>query len=168
MASEEKFHKGVDFGDANLDGSKLTVGIVVARWNSQITNALLEGCKKSLLECKVSKSKIVVVKVAGSFELPFGAKKLVPTCDAVICIGCLIKGETMHFEYICENVSRGIMDLGLSSGKPVIFGVLTCLNEDQALARAGLANKGKKMHNHGLDWGKTAVEMALLNKAYSS
>ncbi|KAF9128723.1 hypothetical protein BGW39_004818 [Mortierella sp. 14UC] len=81
--------------------------------------------------------------------------------DAVICIGVLIKGSTMHFEYICEAVSQGIMRVGLDSGVPVIFGVLTCLNEDQALSRAGLDKAGKG-HNHGIDWGSGAVEMALL------
>ncbi|KAF9436397.1 hypothetical protein BGZ76_004092 [Entomortierella beljakovae] len=81
--------------------------------------------------------------------------------DAVICIGVLIKGSTMHFEYICEAVTQGIMRVGLDSGLPVIFGVLTCLNEEQALNRAGLDKDGKG-HNHGLDWGSGAVEMALL------
>ncbi|KAI1317844.1 hypothetical protein EDD11_007646 [Mortierella claussenii] len=81
--------------------------------------------------------------------------------DAVICIGVLIKGSTMHFEYICEAVSQGLMRVGLDSGLPVIFGVLTCLNEEQALSRAGMDKAGKG-HNHGLDWGSGAVEMALL------
>jgi 6,7-dimethyl-8-ribityllumazine synthase len=81
--------------------------------------------------------------------------------DAVICIGVLIKGSTMHFEYICEAVTQGIMRVGLDSGLPVIFGVLTCLNEEQALSRAGMDKAGKG-HNHGLDWGSGAVEMALL------
>ncbi|KAF9406203.1 hypothetical protein BGZ94_003199 [Podila epigama] len=81
--------------------------------------------------------------------------------DAVICIGVLIKGSTMHFEYICEAVSQGLMRVGLDSGVPVIFGVLTCLTEEQALVRAGLDKEGKG-HNHGLDWGSGAVEMALL------
>ncbi|GJJ70569.1 6,7-dimethyl-8-ribityllumazine synthase [Entomortierella parvispora] len=81
--------------------------------------------------------------------------------DAVICIGVLIKGSTMHFEYICEAVSQGIMRVGLDSGVPVIFGVLTCLTEEQALNRAGMDKAGKG-HNHGLDWGQGAVEMALL------
>ncbi|KAG0006973.1 hypothetical protein BGZ65_000794 [Modicella reniformis] len=81
--------------------------------------------------------------------------------DAVICIGVLIKGSTMHFEYICEAVTQGLMRVGLDSGVPVIFGVLTCLDEQQALNRAGMDEAGKG-HNHGLDWGSGAVEMALL------
>ncbi|EJT52417.1 6,7-dimethyl-8-ribityllumazine synthase [Trichosporon asahii var. asahii CBS 2479] len=80
--------------------------------------------------------------------------------DAVIAIGVLIKGSTMHFEYICDAVSQGLMRVQLDSGTPVIFGVLTCLNGDQALERAGIGRKGNKGHNHGEDWGLAAVEMA--------
>mmetsp|Transcript_34217 Transcript_34217/g.63442 ORF Transcript_34217/g.63442 Transcript_34217/m.63442 type:complete len:169 (-) Transcript_34217:108-614(-) len=160
------FKKGVDFSSASLDGKKLKIGIVVARWNAKVTDALADGCIKSLKEAKVDMKNVTLVRVAGSFELPFGAKMLIEKnkVDAVICIGTLIKGETMHFEYICESVSRAIMNLGISSGIPVIFGVLTCLSDEQALARAGLTKMG---HNHGLDWGKTAVEMANMKNATS-
>ncbi|KAI8584089.1 hypothetical protein K450DRAFT_218098 [Umbelopsis ramanniana AG] len=89
-----------------------------------------------------------------------GAKKAKKGAfDAVICVGVLIKGSTMHFEYICEAVSQGIMRVGLDSNIPVIFGVLTCLNDEQAHNRAGLVPNG---HNHGEDWGSAAVEMALV------
>ncbi|KAF9158904.1 hypothetical protein DFQ27_000264 [Actinomortierella ambigua] len=88
------------------------------------------------------------------------ASKSKKAFDAVICIGVLIKGSTMHFEYICEAVTQGIMRVGLDTGIPVVFGVLTCLTEEQALNRAGMDGKG---HNHGEDWGTGAVEMALLN-----
>ena len=81
--------------------------------------------------------------------------------DAVIAIGTLVKGSTMHFEYICQATSDGIMKVGLETGVPAIFGVLTCLTIEQSLERAGLTPGG---HNHGADWGATAVEMALLNK----
>ncbi|KAI9227623.1 MAG: putative 6,7-dimethyl-8-ribityllumazine synthase [Piptocephalis tieghemiana] len=84
--------------------------------------------------------------------------------DAVVCVGVLIKGSTMHFEYICEAVSQGLMRVGLDSGIPVIFGVLTCLTEEQAMQRAG---KGEGSHNHGEDWGTAAVEMALLGQPSS-
>lgn len=79
--------------------------------------------------------------------------------DAVIAIGVLIKGSTMHFEYICDTVSHGLMRVQLDTGVPVIFGVLTALTDDQALERAGLGRKGDKGHNHGEDWGHAAVEM---------
>jgi 6,7-dimethyl-8-ribityllumazine synthase len=89
-----------------------------------------------------------------------GAKKAKKGAfDAVICVGVLIKGSTMHFEYICEAVTQGIMRVGLDSNIPVIFGVLTCLNDEQAHNRAGLVPNG---HNHGEDWGSAAVEMALV------
>lgn len=87
--------------------------------------------------------------------------------DAVIAIGVLIKGSTMHFEYICDSVSHGLMKLQLDSGVPVIFGVLTALTEDQALERAGLGRKGDKGHNHGEDWGHAAVEMGVKAKQWS-
>ena len=101
--------------------------------------------------------------VPGSYELPFAAKWMIETykVDAVIAIGTLIKGSTMHFEYICQATSDGIMKVGLDTGVPVIFGVLTCLTIEQSLERAGLTEGG---HNHGHDWGATAVEMALLKK----
>lgn len=104
--------------------------------------------------------------VPGSFELPYGTKllaekhtKLGRKLDAVIPIGVLIKGSTMHFEYICDSVTHQLMKLNFELNLPVIFGVLTCLTEEQAEARAGLIPGS--MHNHGEDWGAAAVEMAL-------
>ncbi|KAJ1955016.1 lumazine synthase [Dipsacomyces acuminosporus] len=82
--------------------------------------------------------------------------------DAAICIGVLIKGSTMHFEYIADAVSHGIMRVGLDTGVPTVFGVLTCLTDEQAMQRAGIGRGADKGHNHGLDWGSAAVEMALL------
>lgn len=90
--------------------------------------------------------------------------------NAVIAIGVLIKGSTMHFEYICDAVSHGLMKVTLDTGVPVIFGVLTCLTEDQALERAGVAVAGRegKEHNHGVDWGKAAVEMSVKTKRWAN
>jgi 6,7-dimethyl-8-ribityllumazine synthase len=90
--------------------------------------------------------------------------------NAVIAVGVLIKGSTMHFEYICEAVSQGLMRVGLDTGVPVIFGVLTCLTEEQALERAGVAVKGRegKEHNHGVDWAKAAVEMSVKGKRWGN
>lgn len=87
--------------------------------------------------------------------------------DAVIAVGVLIKGATMHFEYICESVSRALMRVQLDTGVPVIFGVLTALNDDQALERAGLGRAGDGGHNHGEDWGLAAVEMAAQTRRWS-
>lgn len=120
-------------------------------------------------EMGVKDENITKWEVAGSYELPQAAKMMLTRykLDAVICIGVLIKGETMHFEYIADAVSKGIMRVSLDSGIPVIFGVLTCLTEKQAIVRAGLeegeTTEGKG-HNHGIDWGSTAVEMASLKR----
>ena len=113
----------------------------------------------------VKENNIVIETVPGSFELPYGSKlffqqqkeKGTPL-DAIIPIGVLIKGSTMHFEYICDSTTHQLMKLNFELGIPVIFGVLTCLTEEQAEARAGLIPN--KMHNHGEDWGAAAVEMA--------
>lgn len=96
--------------------------------------------------------------VSGAFELPFAARKLAhdDAVDAVVAIGVLVKGETMHFEYIAGAVAQGLMDVQLQSGTPVIFGVLTCLTERQAEDRAGMHTGA----NHGIEWGRTALEMA--------
>lgn len=150
--------KGIKF--PRLDGAAIRIGIVKARWNAGVTDALDAGCRAALRECGVKEDNIFSLEVPGSFETVFGAKELIEKkrVDAVICLGVLIKGETMHFEYLCSAVSEGIMRLGLDTGVPVVFGILTCLTEAQARARAVGEN------NHGIGWGKTTVEMALLSK----
>lgn len=146
-------------------GSRLRIGIVHARWNSKIIDALVQGCIETLLQHGVKKSNILIQLVPGSFELPFASKRMLEqlTLDAIIPIGVLIKGSTMHFEYISEAVSMQLMNLNIEKNTPVIFGVLTCMSEEQAEARAGLIEG--KMHNHGNDWGAAAVEMALKGKS---
>lgn len=147
----------VSFAD-NLDGTGLRVGIIKTRWNKLHVDNLVYGAKESLKECNVTE--IFETEVPGSYELPLAARLLAlsGTVDAIITAGVLIKGETMHFEYICEAVSSGLMSVGLQTATPVVFGVLTCLNEEQVIARSC----GES--NHGNDWGKTAVEMALLRR----
>ncbi|KAK9382979.1 6,7-dimethyl-8-ribityllumazine synthase, partial [Kockiozyma suomiensis] len=95
----------------------------------------------------------------GSTTPPPAATTATKPFDAIVAIGCLIKGETMHFEYICESVSHALMRIQVDLGVPVVFGVLACLSEEQALARAGLVEG--KSHNHGEDWGEAAVEMGV-------
>ena len=150
--------KGITF--PKLDGSSLKIGIAVARWNEHITKKLLEGCKEVLLECNVLPENIIELETPGSYELPYAAQQLIKKrgVNAVVCLGTLIKGETMHFEYISQAVTQGIMDINLEHDAPVIFGILTCLTEEQAMARATGDN------NHGFGWGKSAVEMALIGK----
>ncbi|QRG40335.1 6,7-dimethyl-8-ribityllumazine synthase [Candidozyma auris] len=162
--------KGLGEIDQQYDGSGLRIGILHARWNSKIIDNLVKGAIERLKSLGVKEDNIVVESVPGSFELPYGTKlfvekqkKLGKPLDAVIPIGVLIKGSTMHFEYICDSVTHQLMKLNFELGLPVIFGVLTCLTEDQAEARAGLIEG--KMHNHGEDWGAAAVEMSLKFRA---
>lgn len=143
----------------------MRIGILHARWNKTIIEALVHGAKSRLLEFGVKADNIIVETVPGSFELPYGTKRFLEKqkalgkpLHAVIPIGVLIKGSTMHFEYICDSVTHKLMQLNFDLDVPVIFGVLTCLTEEQAEARAGLIEG--KMHNHGEDWGAAAVEMA--------
>eukprot|EP01117_Protostelium_nocturnum_P001678 TRINITY_DN1205_c0_g1_i1.p1 TRINITY_DN1205_c0_g1~~TRINITY_DN1205_c0_g1_i1.p1 ORF type:complete len:194 (+),score=74.16 TRINITY_DN1205_c0_g1_i1:160-741(+) len=186
-----EFKKGVEPSPNKLDGSPLRVLIVHTRWNLPIVDPLVQGAKETLKKFGVEEANIAVESVPGSYELPFACSKLLECArsksvsiapdllatpppqpkqpkvsskpfDAVIAIGVLIKGSTMHFEYICDAVSHGLMRVQLDSGTPVIFGVLTCLTEDQAFERAGVGKGENKGHNHGEDWGAAAVEMALL------
>uniref|UniRef100_K3X8W8 6,7-dimethyl-8-ribityllumazine synthase n=1 Tax=Globisporangium ultimum (strain ATCC 200006 / CBS 805.95 / DAOM BR144) TaxID=431595 RepID=K3X8W8_GLOUD len=146
-----------------LDGKGLRIAIVHAKWNIEIISALVSGAKKELKKAGVADHDIVVLEVSGAYELPYAASRVIASqkIDAVICIGCLIKGDTMHFEYICEAVTQGIMRVQLDSQVPVLFGVLTVMNEQQAKDRAGLSEKG---HNHGVEWAQTAIEMARLRE----
>lgn len=138
----------------------MRVGIIRTRWNDKHVTNLVNGAKEALKECGVTDENTFETEVPGAFELPLAAKFLAMsgTVDAVITCGVLIKGDTMHFEYISEAVSSGLMSVQLATSTPVIFGVLTCLTEAQVSARTGESGGG----NHGYDWGKTAVEMALL------
>ena len=122
--------------------------LVVAEWNEEITNALYEGAVAALLEHGVPKKNIIRKTVPGSFELSLGGLLMARKKDihAVICLGCVIQGETPHFDYICQAVAYGITQANLMTGKPVIFGVLTTSNKQQAEDRAGgrHGNKGEE------------------------
>ena len=123
----------------------IKVGIVVAHWNNQITYKLRDGAKNYLEEQGLTQDQIIVHEVPGSFELALGGEWLLQKgCDAVICIGCVIQGDTPHFDYVCKAATDGINQIGLNHKKPAIFGLLTTLTEQQALDRAGgkLGNKG--------------------------
>ena len=127
---------------------KKKFAIVVARWNEEITEALYEGAVSSLVSHGVKKSNIIRKNVPGTFELSLGGLWMAEEkdIDAVICLGCVIQGDTPHFDYICQAVAYGITEAGLKSRKPVIFGVITTLNKQQALDRAGgkYGNKGEE------------------------
>ncbi|KAH3686225.1 hypothetical protein WICPIJ_002803 [Wickerhamomyces pijperi] len=157
--------KGLGQVDQKYDGSKLNIAIIHARWNSTIISALVDGAIAKLKEFGVQEANIYVETVPGSFELPYATRKLYQkklkegvVLDAIIPIGVLIKGSTMHFEYICDSTTNALMRLNETMDIPIIFGVLTCLTEEQAELRAGLK---PGMHNHGEDWGAAAVEMAV-------
>ena len=132
--------------DSVPNAAGLRVGIVVAEWNKNITEKLLEGACDTLQRHGVSEGDITVARVPGSFELTFGAKCLVETgkYDAVIILGCVVRGDTPHFDYVCSGVTQGVTQLNLTSSIPVIFGLLTNDTMQQSEDRAGgvLGNKG--------------------------
>ncbi|MCB9246042.1 MAG: 6,7-dimethyl-8-ribityllumazine synthase [Flavobacteriales bacterium] len=130
------------------------IGIVVSDWNTAVTDALYQGALEVLREGSIASSDIKTLRVPGSYELPFAAQLAAQTCDAVICLGCVIQGETRHFDFICDAVAHGVMQVGLSTGKPAIFGVLTTNNQEQALERAG-----GKHGNKGGEAAYTALRM---------
>jgi len=136
-------------------------GIVASRFNDFICGRLIEGAIDALMRAGAEEKDIAIYKVPGSFELPLTAKKLVTSArfDAIICLGAIIRGATPHFEYISAEVSKGIASVGLDTGVPVIFGVLTTDTIEQAIERAGT-----KSGNKGADAAMTAIEMVDLFK----
>ncbi len=144
-------------GELNAD--ELRFGIVVSRFNSFITERLLAGAFDALERAGAQGKQVEVVHVPGSFEIPVAAKKMAESrrFDAVICIGCILRGETSHFEYISTEVARGIQLAQIETGVPLIFCVLTCDTLEQAIDRAGL-----KSGNKGFEAGLAAIEMASL------
>mgnify|MGYP006137425137 FL=1 len=126
------------------NGAHFTVGIAVSEWNDKYTNGMLQGAKEVLLACGVASESIKVIYVPGTYELPLASQMLLGSTDGVIAIGSVIRGETAHFEYVCEAAAAGIKDVNLKTGKPVAFCVLTDNNAEQAEARSGgkLGNKG--------------------------
>ena len=145
----------------DLDGRDLSIAIAVARFNTLVTERLLAGALDALAECGVSEPRTMVAWVPGSFELAFTARRLAESgrFDAVICLGCVIKGETDHNEYINREAARGIAEVSEQTGVPAIFGVITPNNLEQALARVpeGPANKGYEV-------ALSAVTMANLRR----
>ena len=146
-----------DYDKSTLpNGEKFRIGVVVSDWNKHITHKLYEGCYETLTKHGVLEDNIETLQVPGAFELPSGATMLMKSksVDAVICIGCVIKGETKHDEYINNAVAIGITNLGIATGKPVIFGLLTPNDEQQAKDRAG-----GKYGNKGVEAATTALRM---------
>ncbi len=145
--------------EGQLIGKGKRFGIVVSRFNDFITEKLLGGAMDALLRTGVKESDIQVIKVPGAFEIPLAAQKVIQAghYDAVICLGAVIRGSTPHFDYVCAEVSKGIAQVSLESGIPVIFGVVTTDSVEQAIERAGT-----KSGNKGWSAAMSAVEMANL------
>lgn len=144
------------------DATDFKIGIVVSEWNSEVTNGLLDGALATLTDCGVLKNNISIHKVPGSFELIFGAKKVQSSgVDAVITIGCVIQGETKHFDYVCAGVTQGIKDLNIHHQVPVVFCVLTDNNKQQSLDRSG-----GKHGNKGVEAAITALKMTDFNRSF--
>lgn len=139
-----------------LDISKTKFGIVVSEWNEEVTEALYNGAYETLLAHGAKKEHIIRRSVPGSFELSLGGQWMAQQedIDAVICIGCVVQGETKHFDFICDAVAHGITNVSLNYNKPVIFGVLTPNTQKQALDRAG-----GKFGNKGDEAAITAIKM---------
>ncbi len=149
-----------DYDESTIpDAAGLRFGIVVSEWNAAITHALYVGCYDTLVRHGVAEENIYTLQVPGAFELPSGARLLSSrhTPDAVICLGCVIRGETNHHDYINQAVALGLMNMSVATGRPFIFGVLTPDNEQQAQDRAG------GLHgNKGVEAAVTAIRMAAL------
>ena len=147
--------------EGGLSGAGLRFGIVVSRFNSFITERLLAAAVDALERAGAAGKDVDVVRVPGAFELPLTAKKLAGTgkYDALIAIGCVIRGETSHYDYVCSETARGLQLAQMDSGVPTMFCVLTCDTLEQAIDRAGL-----KGGNKGFEAGLAAIEMAHLSR----
>lgn len=155
----EKLQPGKMGGGLSAEGLRL--GIVVSRFNSFITDRLLAAAVDALERAGARSEDVDVVRVPGAFELPLAAKKLAATqkYDALIAIGCVLRGETSHYDYVCSETARGLQLAQMDSGFPIIFCVLTCDTLEQAIDRAGL-----KGGNKGFEAGLAAIEMAHLSR----
>lgn len=147
--------------EGRLNGEGFRFAIVASRWNDFISSRLVEGALDALERLGASEKSVAVYKVPGSFEIPLAALKVAGSgkYDAVICLGTIIRGQTPHFEYIANEVARGIAQAGMETGVPVVFGIVTADNLDQAIDRAGV-----KLGNKGFEAATSAVELVNLYK----
>jgi 6,7-dimethyl-8-ribityllumazine synthase len=160
MAKAEK--SSAERGErGELNAAGLRFGIVVSQFNRFITDRLLAGALDALERAGAGRQQIEVVRVPGSFEIPLAAKQLAATglVDSIVCIGCILRGETSHYDYVASEAARGIQLAQLDTGVPMAFCVLTCDTLEQAIDRAGL-----KSGNKGFDAGLGAIEMARLSR----
>jgi len=143
----------------HLDGSSLRVGVVVSQFNESITSRLLDGAREALRKHSVPEDSVTIVRVPGSLELPFAAFKMACSgrWDTIVTLGCVIRGETSHFDLVAGESARGVREAARETGIPITFGVLTTENVEQAIARAG-----GKLGNRGYDATEAAIKMATL------
>jgi|SRR5215471_15242863 len=148
----------------SLSATGLRFGVVVSQFNSFITDRLLAGALDALERAGALEKQIEIIRVPGSFEIPLTAKKLATArrCDSIICIGCILRGETSHYDFVASETARGIQLAQIDTGVPLIFCVLTCDTLEQAIDRAGL-----KGGNKGYESGLAAIEMAHLSRKLS-
>jgi 6,7-dimethyl-8-ribityllumazine synthase len=161
--SQESGHATMEANsiEGGLDATGLRFGIAVSRFNSFITERLLSSALDALQRAGAASQNVDVVRVPGAFELPLVSKKLAATAlyDALIAIGCILRGETAHYDYVCSETARGLQLAQMDTGVPIIFCVLTCDTLEQAIDRAGL-----KGGNKGFEAGMGAIEMARLSR----
>lgn len=150
-----------DLSKQNFSAAGLKIAIVASRYNPRICEGLLAGALRELERLGLTQKEIVIHRVPGAFEIPWLAKQLSERghFDALICLGAVVRGETAHFEFVCEGTTRGLQQAMLETGVPMAFGILTTETLEQALARAG-----ENADNKGVEAAQTAVEMALLKK----
>ncbi|KAA1085356.1 hypothetical protein PGT21_004395 [Puccinia graminis f. sp. tritici] len=162
-----------NLNQSTTDLSNMKILIIHTEWNKTIINNLLKFSILTLQSLNLKAENILIQSVPGSYELPWACNSVLsnPTMhkdiDAIIAMGVLIKGDTMHFEYIADSVSQKLMEVSIKHNKPIIFGVLTCLTEAQALIRSGLDPSSPSNHNHAIDWAKAAVDCALNSRRFA-
>lgn len=151
-----KYHNLSDYDASSLpDASGMSFGIVVSKWNGEVTGALLNGAVDTLIKNGVKEENIKVMTVPGSFELVYGSARMAQqNVDAVIAIGCVVRGDTPHFDYICEGTTNGLASLNATQSKPIIYGLITVNDMEQALERCG-----GKLGNKGDECAVTAIQM---------
>jgi len=141
----------------NLDGTDLRIGVVVSRFNEFITEALAKGALETLEKYGCRREDIMVVKVPGAWELPAAAQAIASRCDAIVALGAVVRGDTPHFDYVAGGAATGLNQVGIQTGVPIAFGVLTTDNMQQAMDRAG-----GKSGNKGSEAAEVAIELATL------
>lgn len=151
--------------EGKLLGEGLRIGVVVSRWNSFITERMLSGTLDALIRHGVDDSQIDIARVPGTWEIAIAAQRMAKSgrYDAVVCVGCLIRGATPHFEYLAAEVTKGLAQISLESGLPVTYGIITVENLEQAIERAG-----SKAGNKGSEAAMAAIEMANLMKEFAA